>query len=287
MPDFIREGVVQAIDKLQALLAAVIAYLPQLVLALILLLVALYTLQRVRVAMQKVVARRNMPASVATLIHNTTHVVGLALAFTITLYALGVNVFGLVAGLGIGGLIIGFALKDIIENMLAGALILIQRPFSLGDLIEASEFKGNVTEVSLRSTALQTPDNIQILIPNTLIFKECVKNFSVYPLRRRTISLDVGYRGGLSETLEGVLATVRGVEGVAEEPAPRIELLDLSEGAIRGSLHYFIDTRQHDLLVVHNEVLIALEDVIKAQDYDLQAYPTYIIVTENDGRQQA
>jgi small-conductance mechanosensitive channel len=280
--DLFRDSSAEVLVRIQELLSTLIAFLPRLIAGLIILALALLVVARLRTWTEQATARRNMPLSVATLVVNTVYVVGLVLGIMVTMYTLGIPVFGLITGLGIGGLVIGFALKDIIENLLAGVLILIQRPFNLGDLIQATDFKGNVTSISLRHTTLQTPDNTQVLIPNALVYTQCVQNFTAYPVRRRTISLDIGYGGDLRGTVEALLETVRGVEGVLEEPASRIELSDLDEGSIRGCLHYYIDTRLHDLMKTHNAVLMALEEAIKGRDLDLQAYPTFIVVTEGE-----
>lgn len=282
MTDLLRDSSAEVLVRIQELLSTVIAFLPRLIAGLIMLALALIVVRRLRGWAEHATARRRLPLSVATLVVNTVYVVGLALAIIVTMYTLGIPVFGLVTGLGIGGLVIGFALKDIIENLLAGALILIQRPFNPGDFIQATDFKGTVTSISLRTTTLQTPDNIQVLIPNAMVYTQCVQNFSAYPVRRRTISLDIGYGGDLRGTVEALLQTVRGVEGVLEEPAARVELSDLDEGSIRGSLHYYADTRLHDLMATHNGVLMALEEAIKARSLDLQAYPTFIVVTEGE-----
>ncbi len=82
----------------------------------------------------------------------------------------GIDVLGLIAGLGVIGLAVGFALRDILENFLAGILLLLQRPFGLGELIEVAGQTGRVSEISLRATTLLTDQGEEVIIPNAMVY---------------------------------------------------------------------------------------------------------------------
>ena len=99
-------------------------------------------------------------------------------ALVLVLWVFEVDVTGLVAGLGVGALIIGFALKDFIENWVSGLLIVSGRTYKVGDVIQVGEFKGVVVEVSLRTTSLKTFDQNKIIIPNSLLLKEKIVNLT-------------------------------------------------------------------------------------------------------------
>ncbi len=99
-------------------------------------------------------------------------------ALVLVLWVFEVDVTGLIAGLGVGALIIGFALKDFIENWVSGLLIVTGRTYKVGDVIQVGEFKGVVTEVSLRTTSLKTFDQNKIVIPNSLLLKEKIVNLT-------------------------------------------------------------------------------------------------------------
>ena len=99
-------------------------------------------------------------------------------ALILVLWIFEVDVTGLVAGLGVGALIIGFALKDFIENWVSGLLIVTAKTYKTGDVIQVGNLKGVVTEVSLRTTSLKTFDQNKIIIPNSLLLREKIVNFT-------------------------------------------------------------------------------------------------------------
>ncbi len=101
-----------------------------------------------------------------------------SIAAILVLWIFDVNVTGLVAGLGVGALVIGFALKDVIENWVSGLLIISGKTYRIGDVIQVENLKGVVTEISLRTTTLKTYDRNDIIIPNSLLVKEKIVNLT-------------------------------------------------------------------------------------------------------------
>lgn len=277
MTEFIQGVLDSSMLQLQELLASIIAFLPRLIAGLVVLAIGLMITRRVRGWAQTLVVRRRVSPAAATALVNAAYTVSLLLSFTVALYAVGANIFGLVAGLGISGLVVGFALKDIIENFLAGTLVLIRRPFVLGDLIEAEGYTGRIVGIELQQTTMQTLDNLHVLIPNSSIYKECIVNYSTFPVRRREVNLEISYEDDLRGAVEGLLDAIGSVEGVAAEPAPRIELKDFTEGGVKSILYYFIDTRQHDFARTHNQVLVTLHEAITRLDL-APPYPTQTVI---------
>ncbi|MCW4009848.1 MAG: mechanosensitive ion channel family protein [Candidatus Bathyarchaeota archaeon] len=105
-------------------------------------------------------------------------IIGYLIAFVLILWTFNINVTGLVAGLGVGALVIGFALKDLIENWVSGLLIFSGKTFKIGDVISVGTLKGVVTEVSLRTTTLKTYDRNMIIIPNSVLLRERIVNLT-------------------------------------------------------------------------------------------------------------
>jgi small conductance mechanosensitive channel len=287
--ELLKGALINSVFELQQMLVRIISFLPHLVVGLVVLLIALFVSQRLRFLAERFVIRRRVPPSAAALILNTIRLFGVALAITVALYATGANVFGLVAGLGISGLVIGFALKDIIENFLAGVLLLLREPFRIGDLIKSDEIQGHVMEIDLHATTIKTLDNLYVEVPNSLIYKQVITNFSVFPMRRREVTLDLAYEDNLQLAIEGLLAAVSLVEGVSLDPIPRIELKDFGEAAVRAVLYYHVDVNQQDVTTIHNRVLLTLHDAIRRMKLALP-YPTQtVLVQQISGgeRQQA
>jgi len=156
----------------------------------------------------------------------------LAYASTVVLGVLGgfwiaiptINFREIYTGLGVTGLILGFALKDLLENFVAGILILWRRPFSLDDQIRSGSYEGTVAEVNFRSTVLRTYDSLKVFVPNGRIFTEPLENLTGYTQRRSTIVLGIDQGASVSEARRVIIETLKDLEpaGVLPEPAPAV-----------------------------------------------------------------
>jgi small conductance mechanosensitive channel len=279
--DLLQQALIEAALRVRDILIDIIVFMPRLMFGALIFAIALFVAGRFERWGADFAQRRALPASVRALIANTIRVVGITLAVILSLIALGADVYGLVAGLGIGGLVIGFALKDIIENSIAGALLLILRPFDLGDLIEVDSAQGHVAEINLRATCIRTPDNLEVLIPNAAVYNRVLKNFSAHPMRRREVTLRFEYETDLRYAVSGLLEAVRAVEGVASEPEPYVELKDFEDDGIGGTLFYMIDTTRYHFGAVHTEVLMTIQETSKRLKIEPR-YPTTQVILSRE-----
>jgi small-conductance mechanosensitive channel len=270
-----------ALAELQQMLASAIAYLPRLLAGIVVAVAAWLLARWLRGWAGRIARRARVPDAVSGLIANAAYVVALLLGVTVTLAALGVQVYALVTGLGIGGLVIGFALKDIIENLIAGVLLLVQRPFDPGDLVSVGGVTGHVTGVHLRATTLKTLDNEEVVIPNADVYTGQITNYSTYLRRRRRVSLAIDFTEDLARVAQIVLDAVRAVEGVAADPAPSIALDDFGDNAISGTLYYYIDTSAHDYVGTHNAVVRAVQEAVNRTAVQLPI-PTSVVITRSE-----
>ena len=124
----------------------------------------------------------------------------------------------ILAGAGLTTFIIGFALKDIGENFLAGILMAFQRPFRIGDLIQIDNIKGRVIEMNLRSTTLKTPDGIDAYIPNGSILKNNLENFTIDQLMRNEFIIGVTHDERIEEAIQLIESTLLENEFVLKNP---------------------------------------------------------------------
>ncbi len=146
---------------------------------------------------------------------------GVVVAFGI----LGVSIATIIASFGVAGLIVGFALKDILENFVAGILILWRRPFEISDQIQIGTNAGTVKEINFRSTSMRTADGIEVLIPNSLIFNQPIQNFTESGSRRTTIVATVPSGSDLALAASLLKQAVESVDGVLTAPLPEVLLL--------------------------------------------------------------
>ena len=152
--------------------------------------------------------------------------IGLFIALTVVIPSL--TPAQLIGGLGIGGLAIGFAFQDIFSNLLAGILILIRQPFRVGDEIESGDFRGRVEAIETRATFIRTFDNRRIIIPNSQIYSDPLKVWNAYDIRRSEYEIGIGYGDDIRAAKEVILKAVKETEGVSDERAPDVLVVDLA-----------------------------------------------------------
>ncbi|VEN75242.1 conserved membrane hypothetical protein [Candidatus Desulfarcum epimagneticum] len=152
-----------------------------------------------------------------------------SMAVIASLDILGVNVMPFIAGAGIVGIAIGFAAKDTLSNLIAGILLIIDRPFEVGDRIEVwasppgSSSWGDVVHIGLRATRIKTTDNIVIIIPNNEIMKRDIVNYTILSrLIRIRVDVGISYDSDIAMAKEIVLNAATSAEGVMADPAPRV-----------------------------------------------------------------
>jgi small conductance mechanosensitive channel len=169
-----------------------------------------------------------MQATMARFAGASVMLIGIGVILT----QLGVQLAPLLAGFGIAGLAIGFALQNTIANLAAGGMILGTRPFDLGDEIEAAGVFGTVKRMSLVSTTILTPDNQTLIVPNSSIWSGVIRNRTAEPIRRVDLTFGVSYADDVAR-VERVLHEVVGAEEkVLTEPAPIIRLHQLAESSV-------------------------------------------------------
>lgn len=133
------------------------------------------------------------------LLKSLVKIVFFVFAILVILSNLGYDVTALLAGLGIGGIAIAFAAKDILENLISGVTIFVEKPFKMGDTLKTSEGLGNVEEIGIRSTKIRTFDNTVVVIPNRLLSTNSVENISSRRARRENYTVGLTYNTSVTK----------------------------------------------------------------------------------------
>lgn len=253
------------INLLENITNGVLAFLPRLGLALL-----IYLLSRwisswaTRVVRQGMESRGHDPEIIVLLEMLTRWgVLGLGIISALNTIAPG-SFSGLIAGLGIVGFTLGFALQDVAKNFVSGVLLLIQQPFDIGDAIEISGFSGTVLDITLRTTELHTWDGRTVLIPNGDVYVKPIINYSRDPQRRIQLMVKLEQGGHLERISPLVLAALKALPEVLDEPRP--EVIWTTSGDRSGELttYYWVDTTQVNLVEAQNTgvgaVTVALEE---------------------------
>ena len=156
----------------------------------------------------------------------------LFLGILIALSQLGIQLGPLLAGLGVVGFIVGFALQDTLSNFASGMMILIYRPFDVGDLIEAGGVMGKVSEMSLVSTSVLTVDNQKLVVPNNKIWGDVIRNVTSQHSRRIDMTFGIGYSDDIAHAERVLNEIVQSEERVLDDPEPVIRLHNLGESSV-------------------------------------------------------
>lgn len=240
-------------------LGAAVGFLPTLLLILVILLIAMFAAQRSQAVVQGVATRAKMPAEIGVLAGRMVRIGVFVLAAMLILDKLefGTAVTSFVAGLGITSIVVGFALQDIVKQFAAGVLLVVLRPFRVGDCIKVSSFEGRVEEIQLRATVLKTIEGDEVFIPNADVYNNALVNKTRYHLHRSTLALHVPRGAALEQVREQVLKAAA-VPGVSETPAPALVALGLDESKITLELRVWINTHTADPDAVMTQVIGAV-----------------------------
>lgn len=218
----------------------------------------------------------------------TSQIVGFILKTIVvfaTLYLLGLSSFTnkLLAGAGLLTFVIGFALKDIGENFLAGIILAFKSPFRLDDLIEVNGITGHVKDISIRETLIKTPDGKDVFLPNSIILKNPLYNYTIDGYLRYEFNIGIAYENNPTEAIKIVLETIKNVEGVLKgDKEPTITINELDANAIIINVKFWIDTFKSTKRSVHNSIRSqVMNDVIEALIANGFSLPASIVELKN------
>lgn len=176
------------------------------------------------------------------------------LGIIIAINALGFDPQALATGIGLTSLALGFALQDILSNFISGLLILVLRPFELGDEIVVGDTEGRVERIELRATEIRTYDGRYVLVPNAELFTSRVTNNTASPTRRGTITFPLGYDLDLPRAIEVMQQAVAATPGVLAKPPNTIIVRELTATGILLEVRFWTDSTRRDFLEASSEV---------------------------------
>jgi len=164
------------------------------------------------------------------------------LGILIAISQLGISLGPLLAGLGIAGFIIGFALQDSLSNFASGLMILMYRPFDVGDTVEAGGIKGRVNKMSLVNTTFLTLDNQKLVVPNNLLWQSVIINVTAQRTRRIDLMFGIAYGDDIEKAEKILQAIVDEHEAVLDKPVAKIRLHELGESSVNFIVRPWVKT---------------------------------------------
>ena len=184
----------------------------------------------------------------------------------------------LVQLLGVSGVAVGFAFRDILQNFLAGILILITEPFVIDDQIVFNDFEGTVENIQTRATTIRTYDGTRIVIPNAELFTNSVKVNTAFEKRRLQYDIGIGYGDDIAEAKRIILNVLRNNPEALSDPAPEALVVDLAASTINIRARWWVNPpRRAEVIDSQDEVLTELCNKLVAAGIDLP-FPTQQIL---------
>ena len=262
--------------KLQTWLNGLIKLAPNIIVALVVLFIFWLISRGVRSVVRRAAERRDRPslADVASsLVGWSVLIFGFMLAVTIV--APSITPANLLGSLGVGSVAIGFAFKDILQNMLAGILILLRQPFNVGDQIVSGGHEGTVERIETRATLIKTYDGRRVVIPNSDIYTDSVVVNTAYDKRRSEYDIGIGCNDDWAEARRIMVAACAGVDGVLPDPGPEAIPMAMGDFSNIIRLRWWTKPQKADQIHVFGEVIQTTYQALVEAGIDIP-YPTQV-----------
>ncbi len=208
----------------------------------------------------------------------------LAVLFSAAIVFPSVNPGGVFATLGVGSVAVGFAFKDILQNLLAGLLLLINRPYKRGDQIVVKGFEGTVEHIESRATLIKTYDGRRVIIPNSDVYTSPVVVNTAFDKRRDDYVIGIGYGDEPGSTAATFLAAIAEVEGVLADPAPEVLPWALNNSTVDLKARWWVKSQRTDVVHTRARVVLAIHKAAAEHGIDLP-FPTQVILFHDQTEQ--
>jgi len=273
----IQEAITAAWNKIGGLVNGFIIMLPNIILALIVFVAFFFAARWLKIVVKRLTRRhrqaRNLGMVLGRLAQGIVILIGLFVALSIVVPTFRAG--DLVQLLGISGVAIGFAFRDILQNFLSGILILLTEPFQIDDQIVFKGFEGTVENIETRATTIKTYDGRRIVIPNSELFTNSVTVNTAYDSRRMEYDFGIGYGDDVEEAKRLMLETIHSIDDILKDPAPDVFLLELGESSVNIRARWWIKPpRRIDDLNSRDKVISAIKQKLYVENGIDLPYPT-------------
>lgn len=203
---------------------AIIKWIPDLLFAVLVLVIGLWVAKRLRNLVQRGLEKRNADPTLTSFLDSFLSVTFKAIVIIMAATMLGIKTASIIAALGAAGLAVGLALQGSLSNLAGGVLILFFKPFKVGDTIEAQGVNGTVERIQIFNTIVRTFTNEEVFIPNGSLANNVIKNYSSTPTRRIDLKFGIGYDDDMSQAKAAVKQVIERCEYILNEPEPVVAI---------------------------------------------------------------
>jgi small conductance mechanosensitive channel len=240
---------------------------PRWLVALVILIVAWLLAKLVGKVVQKAIGRTSTEGHVDILVARGASAAIMVLGVMLALTEVGLDFGHVITTLGLVSVGIGFALKDILGNLFAGVLLLVQHPFTIGDQIRVGNQEGFVETVRVRDTQLLTYDGERVFIPNSTVFSSPIINYSSTPSLRKDVRIGIKYAAEIEKARRLALETLTGIPGVLRQPEP-VVMVEAEEDHVALILRFWTESDRNRGLKVNSAVVERLLERYQAEGID-------------------
>ncbi len=267
-----------ALDRIEEYVRGFWWILPNLGIALVALVAFLVASSLVRRAVLRVFRRRGR-ADLADLLAGSARwsVIGLGLLVAATIVFPSISPADLLSTLGIGSIAIGFAFKDILQNWLAGLLILLRQPFRRGDQIVVGQYEGTVEHIEARATLLKTYDGRRVIIPNSTVYTQSVIVNTAFGIRRSQYDVGIGFGDDIDRACEVILSAMRDLKGVVGDPPPEAFAWELAGSSVNIRVRWWTASKRSEVVHTQARVVRAVKEALTEAGIDLP-FPTSVVL---------
>ena len=257
------------VGKLETWLNTAIEMLPNLVLALLVLIVFYVVGRLIRNFVRKLLEKATTNKTVIDLAETvmTVIVLGIGVFFALSILNLDGTVTSLLAGAGIIGLALGFAFQDIAANFISGLLLSIRHPFGIGDIIESQDYYGTVQKLNLRNTIIKTPQGQIVYMPNKVVYENPFTNFTKNYERRIDLSCGISYGDDLEKVKKVATEAIESIENRNQKKDVEFFFTEFGGSSINFVVRFWVDfTKNPDYWGPQSDAIMALKKALDEND---------------------
>ncbi|NHF58340.1 mechanosensitive ion channel [Flavobacteriaceae bacterium TP-CH-4] len=232
-------------------------FLPNIVTAILILVVGMWVVRFINRLVRRFFNKKDYDPTLETFLQSFISIALKVVLFVLVVTQLGVKSSSLVAMVGAAGLAIGLALQGSLANFAGGVLILVFKPFKVGDWISAQGVDGTVKEITIFTTKLNTFGNQVAIIPNGQLSNNNIVNYNAEPIRRDKIDVGIGYGSNIKKAKDILLEICAEHEGILKEPVPEVYVGALGDSSVNLTLRFW--AKNEDFWVAHFHVIESLK----------------------------
>ncbi len=274
----------RALAQIESMLNNAIGAFPSFVIACLIFVIFYILAKAVRTLIRQLVSHKGQKIGLAILLGRLTRwslvLLGLLIGFVVVFPDFSPS--KLFEILGLGGIAVGFGLRDLLQNFVSGILLLLAEPFRIGDQIIVNGFEGTVENIEVRATTIKTYDGRRVVIPNMQLMTSPVTVNTAYPFRRVEYDLGIAYEEDIEAAKSVILDTLKNVEEVVRDPAPQVIVVELGDFSVKLRVRWWIEpSLRAEAINTRDQVLALIKYELEVRDI-VMPYPTQKVMVERE-----